>query len=792
MIAAPKIDKTRETLEYILSDIAQLDASEFSGVGGFIFAGPNEPHLPNAEELLAYWQEYYSKFIHYFPPQQIDGFQEIDAADMAFPMELWEITNNPATIVFLLFHLPALHVANDLTVLLTHCYSRDRNGIPDEKRPPESATASLDTVLSDFRIIAAMDVSKDEKEHLLHRLATTPAAVRKQGVNYRDPEAFMSAIVDHATQYPNADMGQVLVQYHKEAYTPAQYESDRRILRQLACSKATEALKQDNFSVDQLRIIAAADPDLPVLTAWALDAAQRIPAAQREHYRTFLRHMFTETRDDTRLTATAEKLKPLFAEHGERMYKLFTYNYGESFYEGLEELVDTVTSAGCSFATPHATISFPVGTKRRREAVAGISAKVQQEADSIYRLFEQMYDLRSRPWARETTAREKAQLMVMGWWNETFQDKLNRHILHWFSEARDSSWGYRVSDEVEFPFDSFFQSVGDDYLKALAAAVASHDDTYASKMSDFLKRVQQERWWAHTPKQEDSYLFENFTSELNRIRIGLEFPVNFDEVRIEFNPTALDDIVNSTAECTSQGGRFEQYGHSQARDHQVGILGINLSVQGAYWDTVGKAFLFRMSDAERPSEREGRILYVDGVVMEETVADILALSVPPDEENPWMPLCTKAILLTAIHGGFDDVLVTTSYRSAQWAEWEYVRHTATLAGLQEFLDFSYSARRSIQATDSRQTVLQKGFQFFDGVRSKPHHLRRVIDGSYEGLHVLEGLWPSEDAARSGKDPESNQFPQVNDGNGYVIGIRRPVQEWRERFNERYGEVYGKI
>ncbi|GEM_PF-5808071 len=829
-----KADKARITLDSILSDIRHLDASEFAGgEGAFLFAGPKGPQLPDAEELLTYWQEHYDALAPYLPLQQMDD-------PSTFPSNLWDITNNPATIVFLLFHLPALHAANDLTGLLTHHEGPDIDESLYAESPIAGATASIEAVISDFHSIEAMDVPKEEKERLLHRLATTPAAVRKQGTNYRDPKAFISAIVEHAEHYP-VGMGQALVRYHMQTYTPVQHKSDRHILRHLACSKATKALKQDNFSVDQLRVIAAADPDLPTLATWALDAVPRIPSAQREQYRTFLRQMFTETRDDTRLATAAEKLKPLFAEHGGRMYKLFVYQYGESFYTGLEELVETVTSAGCSFATLHATVSFPVGTTRRREAVAGINAKVQQEADSIYRLFEQMYDLRSLPWAREATAREKAQLMVMEWWNETFQEKLNRDILHWLSEDKDATRGYRVSDEVEFPFDGFFQSVGDEYMKALAAAAVSHDDTYTSKMGDFLKRVREERWWPRSKRSvpiedsdeldiadgifRESYLFEDFQIELNRIRMGLEFPINFDDVRVEFSPTALDGIVNSTTECTSQGGRFEQYSHAQARDHQVGILGINLSVQGTYWDTVGKAFLFRMSDADKPSNREGNILYVDGVVLEETIADILALSVSPGEENPWMPLCTKSIILTALHDGFDDIIVTASYHSAQRTEWEYIRHVADLTGLREHEDFT-SIRMQGRSSAKRQTIIKDGLTLFNAERHT-HHLCRVVDESYLGKHVLEGFWVNHRMVKppgsrtlgeaiyerlrtdpacnvGGANPEiyndpfpwiptvPDEVPQINDGNGYVIGIRRPVQEWRERFNAQYGDVYGKI
>ena len=167
---------------------------------------------------------------------------------------------------------------------------------------------------------------------------------------------------------------------------------------------------------------------------------------------------------------------------------------------------------------------------------------------------------------------------------------------------------------------------------------------------------------------------EDYVDALERIIIGLNLPLDFDEIRIEPNSLTINNLVNAVGSCTAVNGKYEKYGFHHLRDPHIGIIAANVYKNKQYQETVGQAFLVECKD------REGKkILYVDGVLVNPVIAAVLQDG--KTAEPYWCILYTKAILQTAVNTTFENIIMNTSHKTAQVTIWQYLQHWAELAGL---------------------------------------------------------------------------------------------------------------
>ena len=290
-------------------------------------------------------------------------------------------------------------------------------------------------------------------------------------------------------------------------------------------------------------------------------------------------------------------------------------------------------------------------------------------------------------------------------------------------------------------------------------------------------------------------LNDDYINAINRILISLEFinlEVNFDNVKIEQNKHPFCNIQTFANECTSIGGTFQKYGYQHNVDKNMGILALNLYENSEYVGTFGKAFLARCKD-----DKNKEILYIDGIVVWDDMVDIFKEL--HDEEGYWMPMYTKAIIQTALYRNLDEIIVNASHKKLQRTGWQYIKHFADLVGLKEQIDYENNINKNMQIKETI-TTSDKGFKLKNITNKDYYKLEKLQDENCKEDTLLEGFWinyhdrnSKETASKIPEfveyiEREGNKPPQVNNGKGYVIGLRIKTKELEERFNEKYGNT----
>lgn len=293
---------------------------------------------------------------------------------------------------------------------------------------------------------------------------------------------------------------------------------------------------------------------------------------------------------------------------------------------------------------------------------------------------------------------------------------------------------------------------------------------------------------------------ENYINALNRLIVTLQGNFQFDSLIVEQNKYPLYNLVNSVGDCLSQGGNYEQYGSFLALDPFQGILALNTYKEGTYQDTIGKAFL-----AECQEKDGTRIMYIDGVVMNEDIQDMIR---DADKNEPvWMPLFTKAFLQNAVQKEYPGLIMNTQHKSAQLSVWAYLHHFAELLDLKKGQQYKYKDPRTVVrpgVTKERDVTNRDGFMLTDCCARENVHYVEKVNTSERKEYFLSGFWINQWNGTKGgyshiqpgclppERPHKTERQTINEGKGYIIGLRLSVEELIPRFNRKYGKEYGEV
>ncbi|MBS3120518.1 hypothetical protein J4420_02290 [Candidatus Woesearchaeota archaeon] len=434
---------------------------------------------------------------------------------------------------------------------------------------------------------------------------------------------------------------------------------------------------------------------------------------------------------------------------------------------------------------------YAVTTARPSGKKPGIKERIFREFDAIAYLFKEMYQV-----AQSQTFKEEA----------PFRKAAVRSIMKVWKKKQDSFLPLEVAETLaHFNFNRFF---GKDealqcYLETAKQKQLNTDALFVNQPDILFSRILDPSYYLKMESGVKFKLGDEFINAINRLKNGLSTSWKFDELRCEFNENFSHDFFNNAAECTGNGGKYQRYGYAHRQDQNIGIIAANLYEAGKYKSTVGKAFLARCTDKNDENKKE--LLYVDGVVILQDIADFLE---EPNQEARWLPLYTKAILQTAKQHKLNEIVFNTSHKLAQRSVWQYIRHIAGLFQLEEGRDFAYKEGRVDDGSKGNsvniKTMSNDGFELDDTIAQQNYHyLQKVADTSYSGEHLLEGFWINHHDPAKAKNGASkipsfvtplnhSDIPQVNDGKGHIIGFRRSTYELIERFNQRYGKEYGII
>jgi hypothetical protein len=453
----------------------------------------------------------------------------------------------------------------------------------------------------------------------------------------------------------------------------------------------------------------------------------------------------------------------------------------EDFEKHYDELSAALTSPGSYY--PRQTFATRViETKRQDGMKKGIKDRVEREIDAVLYLFNQLYSL-FQVKAFQINDKKRA---------EVIQDVLDE----WKNKQRNFVGDELLKAMQRFNFEKFFY--GKDktdlpvrqYLDGYSRYPGSKRFVFSDKPDLVLTRLVEEEYYAgkDDPKEE-------VVGQIERLRMGATTQFSFDDLRIEYNPSRLDDIFTLIPkECTSNRGKYQKYGYRHMHDPSIQIVAANLYEKGRYQGTVGKAFLADCTDT-----RGKRLLYVDGVIMLQDIADMLR---SPTAEAEWMPMYTKAIIEIALQRQYEDILVNASHKLAQASVWEYIHHFARFLGMEED-KYTYKQLK-IHPSTNIKTLAKDGFKLEEETARKNCHEIVKDDSGYRKEHILEGFWinhhnpPHPQGDRDAQvcsfipHRDHRELPQINDGRGYVIGFRRNARERARKFDEIYGKEYGHI
>ncbi len=528
-----------------------------------------------------------------------------------------------------------------------------------------------------------------------------------------------------------------------------------------------------------------------------------------------------------------------------------------SFLQHYDQFAAAILAESSSLAVPGILSQHFITTARPQGKKAGIRERLRREVDAIAYLFREVYkvaqtrdfkekaDYRAyvvssaaESWKekqKEFLAPEVADTIVNAnfhfnfnrffWRDEEIQRYLVRYLVN---RGNGATAGGKKSIGELMAFDGLFSERPELLFSRIMdpgyyiEAKEKRDNENPGEPRGLAGKKSRRNNGISNSRRKSLELSDGFINALNRLKNGLSTSWTFDELRCEFNETPLRDFFNNAAECTGNGGKYQRFGYAHLQDRNIGIIAANLYEAGKYKSTVGKAFLARCKD-----HHGNLLLYVDGVVMLQDVADFLE---EPRKEARWMPLCTKAILRTALEHGLNEIVFNASHKLAQRSVWQYLRHVALLLGLEESRDFTYGQGRVDDGNAASgvnvKTMSAEGFELAEEAAARHwHYLEKVKDESYIGKHLLEGFWINhyesaefrremyEDAAGGGPaSPENgapagdkvsqvpafitplehSEIPQINDGRGSIIGFRLTTGEWLRHYNEKYGKEYGVI
>jgi|GEM_PF-3783889 len=415
----------------------------------------------------------------------------------------------------------------------------------------------------------------------------------------------------------------------------------------------------------------------------------------------------------------------------------------------------------------------------------GIKEKIGRELDGFRYIFEQIYQ-QSRVYLFNE--------------NKTFRNAVVSQILTSCKEKHGNYLDSVVFETLaDFDFNELFNGKNEkdraNQKELFSQEKTNTTNLFKNKEELIFKIISDGAYYTKEIKKKG--FSEEFTSAVNRLRMGLKTSFEFDELRIENNQERINNFFNIINECTSHGSTFQEYGYYHHQDKNIGILAANIYKQGKFQHTIGKGFLARCKD-----EKENNLLYVDGVVMLQDIADLLK---NVEKEAHWKTMMTKAIIETAQEYNIREIVFNASHKLAQRSVWRYIKHIAELIELKEGQDYSYKEGK-INANANLKTVSEDGFELYEKVASENcHYLEKLTDDSFKGEHLLEGFWlnhyeankrdPKEKVLHIPKYilPEDNkEFPQINQGKGYIIGFRKSTEEVINLFNKKYAQEYGEV
>lgn len=422
----------------------------------------------------------------------------------------------------------------------------------------------------------------------------------------------------------------------------------------------------------------------------------------------------------------------------------------------------------------------------RNTWLRGLFASSFLRGYAILDLFLRWHDINKYPYERD--ARKKLNQIVYDHWVKTKASnepyRLDESIAAAFSEMQLEPLLKTMTPIIpllaEHSGALYTEIMERSKSNELPADMRDKEHKTIATLEHFLEELVKDKYFKRGAADE-------FRNAIHRILTGLRLPVNVDQFRVESNGCALFDLVNNINECTSVGGKFESYGYAQARDKHLGIIAANLYYHTSYQETVGKAFM-----AECKNERDQKVLLVDGVVMQQDIAELL----PCIKDEPlWMIYFTSAILETAQAKQMEYIILNVSHSSAQRSVWRYNKHLADLLGLKEGKDYFY--RENLRQV---MTTSQEGFQLTDeSVKKNLHYLEKVRDSSCPEEHFLAGFWINHwDPAQDSNNPpkkysplpsfivrQHKEQPYINDGKGPIIGLKISTEELSRLLKQKY-------
>ncbi len=532
------------------------------------------------------------------------------------------------------------------------------------------------------------------------------------------------------------------------------------------------------------------------------------------------------------ITAATKTLNP----HGQldsRFFSMFPEDTLEKFCPVYDAISFAVLNRPESLYIEEEIVKpLIIKTKRWHEIKKGIKDRLEREQDALLYLFEEMYHVFSIPSLRWDSSAKKVSGRLVNLKAQEDGEYLKEILLKNMDKKKlekmqvqniDFSRLFQppsLDETIQHTLDHWTSVQGDYVDKKIQQGLQSFNFTQFFLDHEVQQLVKQKKEKGYNGKFLFSSLQEIIFSKLHhpqyylnpiaceemedaldRMKKGLELTFNFDEFRVEYNSNVLNDFFTNVGDClSSQNERYRQYGLAHMQDKNIGIIAANLYKEGTHQATVGKAFLARCHDKDKK-----KVLYVDGIILNQDVADILK---EPNKENNWMAMYTKAVIETAIAKSLKEIFFNTYHTDVQRSAWQYIKHIAELLEIAPG-EYTYRENSNTLATNN-----EFGFRLSTPDKRDAqgnclyiHQLEKIYDDSYSGDHFLAGFFinhwiNTQDTKKKeySKVPEIEPLqgrahhypPYINRGEGYIIGFRIKTDALINLFNRKYGSEYGLI
>ncbi len=426
--------------------------------------------------------------------------------------------------------------------------------------------------------------------------------------------------------------------------------------------------------------------------------------------------------------------------------------------------------------------------RHRDQKMGGLFTSAFLKAYAIMDLFQRLYDVNK--YSYEAEARKKLNDIIFEHWNK----------------SKGKNYPYQIDGSItdlipSLNLEMVLNSAGDHILQAGERTKALYKEIrelqkshqvplnpqqkYHQALTTIEQVLEELKHQAEAQKKGEEA--EEFSQSIDRILFGLRF-YNFDLFRVVTNRFPLFDLVNNVNECTAVGQRFEEQGFKQARDKHIGMIAGNIYWHEVYVDTIGKAVVVECHD-----ESNKKVLLVDGVFMQQDIADLLPCE---SGKRQWPLLFTQAILHTAQLRDCQDIVINAYHTTSQLSSWQFLHSFADFYGLKEGRDYSYRENRRKQ-----QITAEEGFLLTpECARQNVHYLEKIRDDSGV-LPILlmsfaPNFWDPQHYPTDKKYSSVYDVPQlqrrshqeqpyINIGKGYVVGLRISTEEALRRFKENY-------